>query len=140
TTIECSHIGGGMDEVIIPVLVDDTANNDWLEIFNCTRNTIILGEVLNGSFDSYYAIEIYSNGSSTPTTVRLLDSIGDREVYKIAHTDAPNISGVNSYFGPPAVVCDSNDAIALTHDGIAVDIVGVIGNNPGSGWTSVKSE
>ncbi len=134
---DCSDIGGDMDELIISEYVDGTGNNKWIEIFNGTGNDIILGEVVGNSLVNYYSLNIYHDGSSTPTTIGLVGLIGDREVYKISHTDAANSSGVQTNFGSPAVFFDGNDAIALAHNGVNVDVIGVIGQNPGaSGWSS----
>ena len=135
TSFSCDDIGGDMDELIISEYVDGSGNNDWIEIFNGTGNTVVLGDGVN----TYYSIKIYPNGSSSPVIIPLLGEINDRDVYTIAHTDANNITGNPDYnLGSPLMVFDGNDAIALSHEGVNVDVVGVIGNNPGSGsgWTS----
>lgn len=139
TDFDCSAIGGDLDELIISEYVDGTGNNDWIEIYNGTGNEIVLAEVINGALVHNYSINIYKDGSTTPTSIGLLGTISDRGVYKFAHTDAPNASGVLSNFGSPAVVFDGNDAISLVNNitNSAVDIIGVIGENPGpNGWTS----
>ena len=127
---DCSDIGGDLDELIISEYIDGTGNNKWIEIYNGTGNEVILA---NG-FNSIYSLNIYSDGSSTPTTIGLLGSIPADGVYKIAHTAA---IGSNINLGSPNVFFDGNDAIALMNNGNAVDIIGVIGQDPGAaGWSS----
>ncbi|TPV32253.1 HYR domain-containing protein [Paucihalobacter ruber] len=139
TDFTCADIGGDLDELIISEYVDGTGNNDWIEIYNGTGNEVVLGEAVNGVLVSNYSINIYKDGSSTPTTIGLAFSIPDRSVFKISHPAAPGITGVSTNWFSPDLIFDGNDAIALVNNdnNTAIDIIGVIGQDPGpSGWTS----
>ncbi|MEM5567059.1 HYR domain-containing protein, partial [Psychroserpens sp. AS72] len=128
TTFDCSDIGGDLDALIISEYVDGNNNDDCIEIFNGTGNDINLNA-------GNYTLNFYIDGSSTPTyTVPLLGVIADREVYVVCNPFTPNADVVANQTG--AFGIDGNDAIALVSNGNAVDIIGEIGIDPGTGWSS----
>ena len=108
--------------------VEGTSNNKALEIFNGTASAVSL---------SGYKVELYSNGSPTPTTTaNLSGSLAAGDVYVIANsaavaaiTDmADLISGVTNFNG--------DDAIALKYNDTIIDVIGQIGTDPGTQWGS----
>ena len=132
---DCSDTGGDLDELFISEYVDGPGNNNFIELFNATGNTVVLGEVIGGTtLVSYYSINIYSDGSTTPVSINLLGTIDDRQTYVVAHTG--HTTGIVQQFGSALLEFDGNDAIELVHNSSPVDIIGIIGNNPGTGWSS----
>jgi hypothetical protein len=105
--------------------------NKMLEIFNPTNIAVDL---------SAYAVNIYTNGGAAPLTVQLAGSVAPYSVFTMACV------GQNGNNLDPALaaVADTivagatftgNDAIELTHDAMAIDIIGEIGVDPGNtGW------
>ena len=107
---------------------EGSSYNKFLEIYNGTGAEVDLAD---------YSVELYTNGATSATstltfTAGTLLAAGD--VYVIADSQADQsildvadiTSGVTSFNG--------DDAIALLKNGTAIDIIGVIGVDPGSGW------
>ncbi|PNQ72804.1 hypothetical protein C1T31_09850 [Hanstruepera neustonica] len=124
---DCSDIGGDLDGLIISEYVDGAGDNDCVEIFNGTGNEVnLLGD--------NYVLRVYADGGTTALyEVPLLGTIADRDVYVLCfgNNDGADQADQIDGFG-----FDGNDAVALVKDGNAVDVVGVIGTNPGTGWSS----
>ncbi|MGC1631628.1 MAG: T9SS type A sorting domain-containing protein, partial [Gelidibacter sp.] len=122
---DCSDIGGDLDELIISEYIDGVGNNDCIEIYNGTGNPINL--LAEG-----YTLRFYYNGSTSFTQVPLLGTVADRGVYVICNPFGPGAMQADQTgnFG-----IDGNDAIALSKAGNAIDVIGQIGVNPGTGWS-----
>ncbi|MCI5056565.1 MAG: lamin tail domain-containing protein, partial [Flavobacteriales bacterium] len=107
--------------------IEGTSFNKAIELFNPSPDTLWL--------DSF-EIDIYNNGGTTPTsTISLIGHfIEPHETFVIAHGSAdPNI--VNLADLTFSIGFNGNDAIALMlDDTVYVDIIGKIGEDPGSGW------
>ena len=130
--------------LFISEYVEGNYNNKAVEIYNPTNAAINL---------SGYRIVRYSNGGTSPQFLALAGTLASSEVYVIvidkrdpsatgydtivfaeliAHADT-FMSG--AYPGP--MYFNGNDAITLeTTSGTYVDIIGVVGQNPGQAWTS----
>jgi endonuclease/exonuclease/phosphatase family metal-dependent hydrolase len=126
--------------------IEGTGNNKALEIFNPTPVPVDL---------SGYLIARYANGSFVADTVGLAGIIQPGETYVVVVDQRdPEGTGFNTpvdsalmavadtflcpdYSVNPTMYFNGNDAMALQrNDGALVDLIGKIGENPGSGWTS----
>lgn len=109
--------------------VEGSSNNKYLEIFNGTGEAVNLAE---------YTVELYNNGSSFVNNVQNLDenspSLANNEVIVLANSNATIYNG-NVL---ESSVCNFNgdDAIVLKHNGNTIDIIGQVGCDPGSRWSS----
>lgn len=119
------------NELFFSEYVEGSSYNKYLEIYNGTGKSVNLSD---------YIIEVYMNGDSTPKYNKMLDGVlKNGEVIVIAHSKATIYNGA---------VCVSsvanfngNDAVALVKisTGAFVDIIGCIGDDPGSkGWVDSK--
>ncbi len=113
-------------------VVEDSQSDKALEIYNPSPLPVDL---------SNYSINLYTNGAAAPTaTLNLTGTLAANEVYVIAATvtggnqtdqaivDAADITSDVSVF-------TGNDAIELLYQGNAIDVIGVIGDDPGgNGW------
>jgi len=113
-------------------VVEDSQSNKALEIYNPSPLPVDL---------SNYSINLYTNGAAAPTaTLNLSGTLASHDVYVVAATqngpnpadqaivDATDITDAVSVF-------TGNDAIELLFQGNAIDVVGVIGDDPGgNGW------
>lgn len=127
---ECATLTGRVfaQDLIISEYVEGSSNEKYVEIYNGTGAPINLAG---------YAYHAYHNGTVTPTFIDTLSGIindGEAKVY--ANTAA------FLYTGPVTSVNfvqhNGNDAIGLFKLGVGahyVDIFGVPGVNPISGWT-----
>lgn len=106
--------------------IEGSSNNKYLEIYNGTGADVDL---------TNYKVELYTNGGTTVgSSLTLTGFLANGSSYVIGNSSGtiftPNItSGVTAYNG--------DDAIALIKisTGGYVDIIGRIGEDPGSAWT-----
>ncbi|MBE0640001.1 MAG: lamin tail domain-containing protein [Bacteroidales bacterium] len=125
--------------------VEGTGNNKALEIFNPTFSSVDLSD---------YMIARYVNGSLNADTVGLAGMLQPGQTF-VAVVDKRDPSGTGSniqadpalqavadtFLCPdqninPTMYFNGNDAVALVRrTGEMVDLIGKIGENPGTGWT-----
>ena len=138
-------------DLFISEYVEGPGNNNAIEIYNPTSNTIDL----NG-----YSINRYSNGASSgPETFSLSGSISSGEAIVIGNGQLDSV-WVSTYWSLPVdpifyssldIHCngdyDANstfyfngdDAMTLEKNGDIIDIFGKVGEDPGSAWTDDAS-
>ncbi len=113
--------------------VEGSSTNKYLEIYNGTGASIDLSD---------YRVRLYSNGSTAAVgsnDVQLSGTIANGDVVVIKN------SGATIYGGTATVVSsinfNGNDAVALYKISSAsiVDLIGNIGDDPGSAWTSASN-
>ena len=129
--------------------VEGPANNNGVEIYNPSNSTFDL---------SAYSVNRYSNGSSSgPDTWQLSGSIAPGQAISIGNGQLDSV-WVTSYWSVPVDPtfynsCDlhcsgvyptpfyfnGDDAITLEKDGGIIDIIGKVGEDPGSAWTDDAS-
>lgn len=127
-TVKAPAPVGTITELFISEYGEGSGSNKWIEIYNGTGSGVDL---------SNYTIELYSNGATTASyTLTLSGTLAAGDVYVIynasadiqAVIDAGDITSSVTYF-------NGDDAIALLKDGTVIDVIGVIGEDPGSSWT-----
>ena len=125
--------------------VEGPANNNGVEIYNPSNSTFDL---------SAYSVNRYSNGSSSgPDSWPLSGTIAPGQAITIGNGQLDSV-WVTSYWSVPVDpvfynACDlhcsgiyptpfyfnGDDAITLEKDGGIIDIIGKVGEDPGSAWT-----
>ena len=135
-------------ELFISEYVEGYGQNKAIEVYNPTSVTIDL---------SNYQVERYTNGSTNPssggiTTLTGMLAPGDAFVLTNGETDTSSLFGyidavlfsmgdmaepVGSY--PTPMHMNGNDAMVLTKNGVIIDVIGRVGENPGGGWTDDAS-
>ena len=134
-------------DIFISEYVEGSSQNKALEVYNPTQNAIDLSD---------YLIKRYSNGSTISTEQLALSGIvasGDVAVIVNNQTDETNmfgfvdpvlnamgdILGTGDHADSP-MFYNGDDAITLEKtDGTVVDIIGKVGEDPGSAWTDDAS-
>lgn len=115
-------------DLIISEYVEGSSNNKYIELYNGTTNSINL---------SNYKLKLYANGSSTATQdVTLSGTIPANGTAVFKNSAATLYTGTASNCN--ATNFNGNDAISLVKispDSV-IDIIGRIGENPGTAWTS----
>jgi hypothetical protein len=141
TALECDSIGasalfisilecgeaGLCDDLIISEYVEGDSHNKAIELFNPSEVEIDL---------TPYTMELYNNGATEPNQeLNLTGSIPQGGTYVIGNSQATpalqNLSDVTSQL----TWYNGNDALVLSKNGEAIDIMGVVGQDPGDAWT-----
>jgi predicted extracellular nuclease len=107
--------------------VEGSSNNKALEIYNPTTSTINL---------STYQVLLFSNGGTTPSNTLNFPSttIAPGGVYVIANGNASAaiLALADTLFG--VTNFNGDDAIVLMNGADSLDIIGIVGNDPGTEW------
>jgi hypothetical protein len=120
--IEC-EISEGCTDLFFSEYVEGSSSNKALEIYNPTPFVVDL---------SNYVVQTYNDGSPTPTnTLNLSGTLAPQGTLVISNSNAAppllNAADVLS----SVTLFNGNDATVLRNNGVAIDILGVIGANPG---------
>lgn len=113
-------------ELYFSEYVEGSSNNKALEIANTTGSDVDL---------SSYEVQMYFNGNTSPSlTISLAGMVENDNVFVLANrnadTDILNVADQTNGAG----WFNDDDAIALLNGGVIVDVIGQIGNDPGSQW------
>lgn len=128
-----SHTGqSGVADLFFSEYVEDSSgNNQALEIYNGTGASVDLAA---------YSIEIYANGSSTPTsTINLSGTLSNAGVFVVANAAATDATVLleKDLLSAALANVNGNDAIVLRKGPNASDVLdtfGIVGDNPGAGY------
>lgn len=122
-----TETGSYAKDLIISEYVEGNGNNKYIEIYNGTGSSINLND---------YKLQMYANGSSTPSSDVQLYGTLEHNTCKVYKNSAANIYNGNVESNS-AVNFNGDDAIALYKISTEsyVDIFGVIGTDPGTAWT-----
>ena len=125
TVLQCGD-AGLCDDLIISEYIEGESHNKAIEIHNPSELTIDLGP---------YSVEVYNNGATEPTQQLDLEGqllpggvfvIGNSQATPIIQNVSTVLSQVTWYNG--------NDPIVLLKNGEPIDIMGIIGEDPGEPW------
>lgn len=117
-------------DLFISEYVDGATGNNAIEIFNGTGATIDLGA-------GNYGIQIFANGSVTPTgVVELEGSVAHDDVFVVGNAAAVGDIFSVSDLRSTELAFNGNDAVALVNltTGAFIDLIGQTGVNPPTGW------
>jgi PKD repeat protein len=115
------------DKLMFSEYIEGSGQNKALELYNAGSTSLIL---------SNYSVETYSNGSTTPTyTLNLSGILASHDVYVIGDANA-TLPGIitNTDITSNVTFFDGNEAIVLKRNGIIIDKIGEIGQNPSVNW------
>ena len=126
-TVASGEPSGG--DLIFSEYVEGSSFNKALELYNSTPSGIDL---------SAYAVELYSNGSSSVSnSVNLAGVLAAGDVYVLAHPSSdPAILAVADLTDGGVVNFNGDDAVVLRKNGAVADVIGQAGIDPGSQWGS----
>lgn len=120
--------GNNITELFFSEYIEGSSFNKAVEIYNGTGGPVDLAA-------GNYTLEIYFNGNATPSqTFNLTGTIADNDVFVAAHTNANTGILSQADFTNGGLGFNGDDAIALRKNGVLVDLIGVIGTDPGSEW------
>jgi predicted extracellular nuclease len=125
-----SPVGAAPTELFFSEYIEGSGINKALEIYNGTGATVDLAA-------GNYSIEIYFDGSVTVgTTIALTGTVADDDVYVVADDGAAAAILAETDQTSTSNFFNGDDAAVLLKDGVAIDVIGQIGTDPGDYWGS----
>ncbi|MDY0011158.1 MAG: lamin tail domain-containing protein, partial [Candidatus Izemoplasmatales bacterium] len=127
--VESLSISSLTDDLFFSEYGEGSSNNKWLEIYNGTGADVDL---------SNYSIQYYNNGATAVTQTLVLSGTLVAGDVLVLTTDAANqlikdeADGIYAY--PSVVHYNGDDAVALLNGTAIIDLIGVIGEDPGASW------
>lgn len=121
---------GATQDLIISEYIEGSSNNKAIELYNGTGKTIDL---------SAYTLEQYNNGSTTASsTAKLEGELLAGETYVIYNSQSNDnlkaaIANVKK-LAHGVTAFNGNDAIVLKNNGVIIDSIGKVGEDPGTNW------
>lgn len=106
-------------------------NNKYIEIFNGTGKDVDL---------TGYSVVLYSNGATEPNAtygiLELSGTIKAGEVLVVYNSSADweEILATGGIAASKGLSFNGDDAVALRKNGNDIDVVGIVGEDPGNGW------
>jgi hypothetical protein len=125
--VACTMVEG-CTSLYISEYIEGSQNNRAIEIYNPTSFPVNL---------SNYSVFVYANGSTEGSPVIALSGmLQPGETYVITHYQASTTLLSHADITGSVATFTGNDAVALLYNLEPIDIIGVIGQDPGSeGWT-----
>jgi predicted extracellular nuclease len=116
-------------DLLFTQYVEGSSFNKAIEISNTTGSSIDL---------STYTLELYSNGSATPSqSVALSGTLATDDVFVVANGGSNgDILAVTDLISSSVANWNGDDAIVLRNSGAVVDAFGQVGVDPGTAWGS----
>ena len=106
--------------------IEGSSSNKALEIYNPTDDMIDL---------SAYSVSSYNNGATSPTNTQLLSGmLAPGDVYIIGNSSADSALAATFDITSTVTFYNGDDAIVLFNGGDTLDIIGLVGEDPGSSW------
>lgn len=121
------NVGCNSAELFISEYIEGPFNDKAIEIYNGTGSSVSM---------TNYELHLFSNGATTASsTLALTGTLPDGDVYLAAHPLAA-FAGSADITDGVTINFNGNDAVALinTATNDTLDIIGVIGQNPGGSW------
>jgi PKD repeat protein len=115
------------DKLLFSEYIEGSSQNKALELYNAGSTSANL---------SNYTVETYSNGSTTASyTLNLSGTLASHDVYVIGDANA-TLPGIiaNTDITSNVTFFDGNEAIILKRNGVIIDKIGDIGDNPSVNW------
>ncbi len=119
-----------MADLFFSEYIEGSSNNKALEIYNGTGAAIDLAA-------AGYVVQMYFNGSTTPTTFNLTGTVANGDVFVFAQSNASAAILAQAAQTSGAGLFNGDDAIILRKGGTSgtiVDAIGQIGFDPGTEW------
>lgn len=106
--------------------IEGSSNNKALEIYNPTPDSVDL---------SSYTVKVFNNGSFSPSNTQVLSGlIGPGSVYVIANSSADSAVLAVADITSTVTFFNGDDAVVLLNGGDTIDVIGLVGQDPGTNW------
>ncbi|MDF0552861.1 lamin tail domain-containing protein [Kamptonema sp. UHCC 0994] len=119
-----------MTDLFFSEYIQSGTSNQALEIYNSNESTVDLSS-------AGYAIEIYADGSTSPTTtINLTGTIAAGKTFVVTDKSADAIILDKGNQTNTELSFNGNDAIVLRKASNVIDAIGQVGFDPGTAWTN----
>jgi predicted extracellular nuclease/endonuclease I len=119
-------------ELFFSEYIEGSSSNKAIEIYNPNGTDIDLAA-------GNYSVELYSNGrvlTDGPTnSLSLTGAITGGDVYVIANSSADSAILDEADITSSVTFFNGDDALVLLKDGVPIDSIGRVGEDPGKAWT-----
>lgn len=128
--VPAATVSAAAQDLIISEYIEGSSNNKAIELYNGTGKTIDL---------SAYTLEQYNNGSTTASsTAKLEGELLAGETYVIYNSQSNDnlkaaIANVKK-LAHGVTAFNGDDAIVLKNNGVIIDSIGKVGEDPGTNW------
>ncbi|MDO3702727.1 lamin tail domain-containing protein [Micromonospora sp. C28SCA-DRY-2] len=116
-------------DLFISEYVEGSSNNKAIELYNGTGAAIDLAA-------GGYQLQLYFNGSTTPTNIPLTGSVPAGDVFVLAHASAAAAILAQADQTTTTGLYNGDDAVVLSRGGTVLDSLGQVGVDPGAEWGS----
>ncbi|WDZ85477.1 lamin tail domain-containing protein [Micromonospora cathayae] len=116
-------------DLFISEYVEGSSNNKAIELFNGTGSAI---DLTAGG----YQLQLYFNGSTTPTNLALTGTVAAGDVFVFASSSANAAILAQADQTTGASLYNGDDAIVLRKGTTVLDSIGQVGVDPGTEWGS----
>ncbi|SCL40509.1 hypothetical protein GA0074692_5835 [Micromonospora pallida] len=116
-------------DLFISEYVEGSSNNKAIELFNGTGSAI---DLTAGG----YQLQLYFNGSTTPTNLALTGTVAAGDVFVFASSSANAAILAQADQTTGASLYNGDDAIVLRKGSTVLDSIGQVGFDPGTEWGS----
>lgn len=114
-------------DLFISEYVEGSSNNKVIELFNPNTTAVNLAT-------DAYKIEVYANGAVTPaSSITLTGSVAAGGTFVLKHGSANASITAQQVSG--SLTFNGNDAVVLRKGTAVADVIGQVGNNPGTAWS-----
>ncbi len=126
STFNCTNVSAPPTELFISEYIEGAANNRCLEIYNGTGAPVNL---------SGYQILIFANGGTLPgPAVALSGTVANGDVHVICHPTAAAPFLAQADQTSILINYNGDDAVVLANGLTRLDVIGVVGEDPGIQW------
>lgn len=117
-------------ELFFSEYIEGSSNNKALEIYNGTGAAVDLAA-------GGYSVQMFFNGSTTAgLTINLAGTVADGDVFVLAQSAANATILAQADQTNGAGWFNGDDAVVLRKNGVIIDAIGQVGNDPGTEWGS----
>lgn len=127
STVYSDIVTTNPNDLFISEYGEGGSNNKWIEIYNPTNGTIDL---------SNYSLKLYTNGSGTASNpLSLSGTLASKSTYVVYNSAAVTDISSKGQIAASVTYFNGDDAVTLEKNGEIVDIIGMVGTDPGTAWT-----
>ncbi len=118
----------GCDDLFFSEYIEGSSYNKALEVYNASSHPVDLSD---------YQVVVSFDGGASERSMALTGTLASGDVFVLAHGRAdPAILALADMTNSYVINFNGNDAVILKENGVVIDVIGRIGENPGDFWGS----